>query len=216
MHMSRMRFILLGLTATAALSGVMATSALAAAPEWWVQKKVIAANEKIEPKLVVKSALTIKTSKLSIECTEDTVENGEIRPGNKNSMKKLIIGGCKVPGSPGCVVPAIETVPLTFSLTRLEEKGEVKLNFAPEVGHSLAKFKIPASEACSAPTTVELTTGEKAGMQCNYPGVEVEQIKHELNFGEGTGSEIVLNGEKAVFTGVVFFKLVSGKEWSAK
>jgi len=212
--MSRTRFILLGLMSAVALSAVMATSALAAAPEWWVEGSVIKVAEKIAPKGNLLTPIIIKSSKVTIECTEDTVKNGFIGPGNKNSMESLVMGGCKIPTLPSCVIPTVESNPLVFPLIRLEEKGKIKLNFTPETGKLLAKITVKGE--CAAKGSYELTVGEKAGMQCEYPGVETEKKEHELNFSEGAGSELLLNGEKAILTGIVHFGLASGKLWSAK
>lgn len=205
--------------AAAILSAVMATSALAASPEWWVEKSVIKVTEKIAPKGKIISPITIKTGKFLVKCTEDTVKNGIAGPGNKNSMESLVVQGCKVSGAAACVVPTIESVPLVFSLIRVEEKEtkKIRLNFTPEAEGSnlLAKITI-TGESCAFAGVYKLTTGEKAGMQCEYPGVETEKKEHELNFSEGSGSELEVNGEKAILSGVVDFGLVSGKEWSAK
>jgi hypothetical protein len=215
--MSKTKAVLIGLTVVCALSGVMATSALASSPEWWVNGKVISKEEKLNSKTTVLEPFVISTVKFSAKCKEVTIVNGVIRPGNtNNTIESLEFGLCEIASQPQCVLKGVKTVPLSFTLENPEKKEEAnKINFVPKSGSLLAEFTITGA-GCPVAGTWVIKSGAKAGMVCNYPGVEVESLEHELNFGEKSGSELFVNGEKATLAGIDHFSLASGNKWSVK
>ncbi len=215
--MSRTKAILFGLAAICALSAIMATSALASSPEWWVNGKVISKEEKVTSHATVVEPFSLSTPKYSARCKEVTIVNGVIRPGNtNNTIESLEFGLCEVVKMPQCSLKGVKTVPLSFTLENPEKKAEAnKINFIPKSGSILAEFTIIGAE-CPVSGKAVIKSGEKAGMVCNYPGVEVESLEHELNFGEKTGSELTIGGENVTLVGIDHFSLVSGNKWSVK
>jgi hypothetical protein len=210
--MSKVRLILLGLLVLFSFSAVGAASASAA--EWWVGGSLLTGKAELSAKTHVTKHFTIRSTKLSVECSEVKVKGGFIGQHNENSIESLIFEGCSVPGEPGCEVSPVDTEPLVFPLEG--EKGSIRLNFIPTTGTKFGVVTIKTKGTCGMTGSFKLTSGAKKGMICNYPGVETEHVEHELVFNESSGSEIEINGEKAMFNGEVFFKLASGKEWSAK
>ena len=215
--MSRTKAVFIGLAIVCALSGVMATSALASSPEWWVNGKVISKEEKVTSHATVIEPFFISSPKYSAKCKEVTIVNGVIRPGNtNNTIESLEFGLCEIVKQPQCGLKGVKTVPLSFTLENPEKKPEAnKINFVPKSGSTIAEFTITGSE-CPVAGKVAIKSGEKAGMVCNYPGVEVESLEHELNFGEKSGSELTIGGENVTFVGIDHFSLVSGNKWSVK
>jgi hypothetical protein len=210
--MSRIRPIVLGLLVLFSFSAV--TTASAAATEWWVGGSSLTGKAELSTKTHVTKSFTIKSAKLSVECSEVQVKNGFIGQFNENTIESLVFEKCSVVSQPGCEVATVATEPLAFPLEG--EKGNIKLNFMPKSGAKFGVVSIKTKGTCSVTGSFELKSGAKKGMICNYPGVEKEHVEHELVFNESSGSEIEINGEKATFTGEVLFKLTSGKEWSAK
>lgn len=186
-----------------------------AAPEWWVAGKVIGKREAIAGTPVVTQTIKFSNSKLTVACTAVKVIGGAIEPGNKDNLESLTFSGCTVPSNSNCAVSAIETEPLGFPLQG--EKGSIKLNFRPTTGLVIAVFTVSkAGGACGEAGTHKITSGPKSGMVCNYPSVEAESLEHELAFGEGSGSELEMDGLKASLIGTYKFALESHNEWSAK
>ncbi|HWY89268.1 MAG TPA: hypothetical protein VNY31_01215 [Solirubrobacteraceae bacterium] len=204
---------MLGLLVLFGFSAV--TAASAAAAEWWVGKSLLTGKEELSPKTNVTKSFTIKSAKLDVACSEISVKNGFIAQHNENTIESLVFEHCSVVGQSGCEVLPVATEPLAFPLEG--EKENIRLNFLPKKGGTtLGVVTIKAKGTCTVTGSFKLTSGAKRGMICNYPGVEKEHAEHELVFNEASGSEIEINSEKATFTGEVFFKLTSGKEWSAK
>jgi hypothetical protein len=210
--MSKIRLIMLGVLVLFCFSAAEVASASAA--EWWVKGHLLTGAEELATRTRVTSHFTIKSAKISVECSEISVKNGFIEQHNGNRIESLVFEGCGVPGEPGCKVAPVASEPLVFPLEG--EKGSLRLNFIPKTGTKIGVVTITTSGTCARTGSFKLTSGTKKGMICNYPGVETEHSEHELVFNEGSGSEIEINSEKAIFTGDVFFKLTSGDEWSAK
>jgi hypothetical protein len=210
--MSKIKLIMLGLLVLFSFSA--ATAASAAAAEWWVGGNLLKGKAELSTKAHVTKSLTIKSTKLSVECSEVQVKGGFIAQHNENTIESLVFEGCGVVGQPSCEVSPVATEPLAFPLEG--EKGNVRLNFIPKTGAKFGVVTIKTKGTCTVTGSFELRSGAKKGMICNYPGVETEHVEHELVFNEASGSEIEINGEKAMFFGEVLFKLASGKEWSAK
>jgi hypothetical protein len=186
-----------------------------AAPEWWVSGKVIAKKEAIAGAPVVTQTIKFSNSKLTVACTVVKVIGGAIEPGNKDNLESLAFSGCSVPSNSNCAVSAIETEPLGFPLQG--EKGNIKLNFRPTTGSTIAVFTVTkVGGTCTEAGTHKITSGPKSGMVCNYPSVETESLEHELAFGEGSGSELEMDGLKASMIGTYKFALASHSEWSAR
>jgi hypothetical protein len=203
---------MLGLLVLFCFGATQAASASAA--EWWVAGAPLTGAAELATKTHVIKHFTIKSAKISVECSEVSVKKGFIENNNGNRIEALVFEGCSVPGESSCEVSPIATEPLVFPLEG--EKGSIKLNFIPKTGTTFGVVTIKTKGSCSKTGSFKLTSGAKKGMICNYPGVETEHSEHELVFNEGSGSEIEINSEKAIFSGEVFFKLASGKNWSAR
>jgi hypothetical protein len=217
--MSKARSLVFCLFCVFVVGAVNAASAAALTPEWWIQGKVLTAEEKIaeQPKIV--KALTMTDKLLTVECPSVKVVNGVVKPNNKNTIKALVFEGCTVVGDANCEVPTFDTNPLVFPLEDpTGEKGKIKLNFRPETGNTLAVVTIVSKKGvtCIFAGKSELRSGEEAGMVCEYPEVEKERVEHELQFTKTSGSKVKLGGEEATFLGEIGFRLPSGKEWSAR
>lgn len=212
--MSRASAILLSLLALLVFGAAMAAPAFAS-PEWWVSGNPLSGSEKLAGSPTVVKPFVIASSAFKIECSKVGLVGGVIEQTNKNILKSFEFSSCIVVGNTKCEVVSFKTEPLNFPLQG--EKGNLKLNFQPTSGSLVALITIKEIGAtCSAKGTHKLTSGPKSGMVCNYPAVETESIEHELQFGEGSGSEVALDGNAATFTGVIKFSLESGSKWSAR
>lgn len=206
--------ILFGLVASLALLTTSAAVAQAA-PEWWVAGKVIENKEAIAGTPTVTQTIKFSNSKLTVACGAVKVIGGAIAPGNKDNLESLIFSSCTVPTNTNCTVTAIETKALSFPLQG--EKTKIKLNFRPASGSTIAVFTVSkGAGSCAQAGTHEITSGPSSGMVCNYPAVETESLEHELAFGEGSGSELEMDKEKAMLVGTYKFALASGGLWSAR
>lgn len=212
--MSRVSAMFLSLLALLVFGSAMATPAFAS-PEWWVSGNPLSGSEKLAGSPTVVKSFVIANSGLKIECSKVGLVGGVIGQTNKNNLELFEFRSCIVPGNTNCEVANFKTEPLNFPLQG--EKGNIKLNFRPVSGTLVALITIKEiGSTCSAKGTHKLTSGPKSGMVCNYPAVESEHIEHELQFGEGSGSEVELDAKAATFTGVIKFSLESGHEWSAR
>jgi len=213
--MKRASLSALVLVAVFALSAVAAS---AATPEWWVAGKLLEGTEKLGEPTKITHPVVIKTASLAVECSTVTVEAGAIGAKNENSAQSLGFQGCQVVGSPACEVANIKTEPLNFPLEK--PATVIKLRFTPKSGILIAVINVKSvsGQTCLVAGTKELTTGggEKGGMNCNYPNVEIEAVEHTLEFTATSGSEVKVNGEPAEFIATFAWKLASSKAFSAR
>lgn len=206
--------IQLSLLLLLAIGAVAASPASAASPEWWVEGGEIAKAETVAEAVVVKKAATLKIGLTTVTCSAVKIKNGVIAPKNTNSGT-FVFENCSIVGQPNCEVPSFNSEPLVFPLERVG--GTLKLNFQPASGKVLAVVVVKnKGGTCAAAGTYTVTSGTKAGMECNYPDVETEKKEHKLVFGPETGSEVFVGSIKAVFEGEFIVELLLGDKWSAK
>jgi hypothetical protein len=221
--MSRSKLFLLSLLALCALSTGFSASA-DATPEWWVAGGVIKTAEKLTTKVEVPEPIVFQSGAITIECSKLEVTGGFVRPKNENSAESLVFSECKVPGDATCVVETIKTKALKFPLAGTA--GAISLNFAPTTENVIATFKITSctNKATSGEKVIKSNSKTGIGMKCDYPGVESEQLNHELEFSAKSGSELEIESEPKgeakseplSLLALVKWALASAKKWSAR
>lgn len=211
--MSKVRLTMLGLLVVYALSVVLAPSASAATPEWWVEGKVLTGTEKVSEETKATGEAVLKSTGINVGCATVAVEGGSIGAKNEDTLNAVVFTKCTVVSPSGCEVAKIKSEPLVFPL---EESGSViKLNFRPKSGTLIAAITVTGS-SCTAKGTVDVTvSGEKGGMDCNYPGVETESLEHTLEFTKTSGSSFKIGSLTGELIANFKWKLASKKLFSA-
>jgi hypothetical protein len=205
------------LLAVLALSAVVASSATAASPEWWIAGSPLKAKATaaVAETTNVTIPFSIKTSLVAWECGAIAVPNAFIEGEKTARLKAIVFKNCKVTGTSGCTVPSTEeTHPLTATLEGTTKN--YKLDFAPTTKKVLSEVTFSGTHCAVTDGEEERLLPVEGSMACNYPGVETESVDHLLEFTATSGSLLKLAGEEATFTGLDEFWLASKSKWSVK
>lgn len=173
--MFRIKHIALCLLAMFVLAALAAASASAASPAWWVEKNPLGskATKVLAEATEVTTPFSIKGPSLDIECNSVQLPTSAIE-GEKNGRVNLVVKGCKDLTQPGCTIATIKSTPLNITLGGTT--GAFKLTFVPVKGVLVATVEV-SGKGCG-PTSIPVD----GTMACNYPNVEVEATRHELEF----------------------------------
>jgi hypothetical protein len=190
------------------LGAVLASTAAATSPAWFVAGKTLKTGEKeaVADTTSVKTAFVIKGSGFGVECKTVQLEKSSLEGENKGAAT-IVDSHCTDITQEDCAVATIKTRPLSVLLEGTVKS--LKLNFSPTTGKEVTTVNLSGGGCTLTEVRLEGT------MACNYPGVETEAFEHELEFTAGSGTKLKAFGLVAEFTGLDGFWLASGKKWSA-
>lgn len=198
--MKRIRIVGLCLTAMFVL-GVATASA--SAHEYQVEGGTVPQPIKGGSKTVSKLEGTVLGEKLTIECTKQTINKGELLAGGK-SNGEITYEGCSVKGQATCEVPNIK-----FKVNdELTGGPPVKDVFLPTGANE--EFVTIEIKVCGLKGKYPV----KGKQTCNLPGGEEFAPAHNIEC-LPAGSELTLGTEPAHYTGTTEVSLVSGLKFKA-
>lgn len=214
--MTKVRLILISCMA---MLGLFAANAVAAqaAPHWNVNGTALTGKENIE--IVKSTPFTLEASILGhehekIECAGLSETGGYIEAPNLDGAESLTFSECFMPTAPACVVPDIETEPVSSELIEGSD-GKLYDKFVPAAGPNEA-FAWIEIQKCGLATELEVT-GSAAG---GDSAATIEQKEHTLVFSQETadnaGTSLKVDGQPGIFTGEATLQLEHGENWSAQ
>jgi hypothetical protein len=208
---SRIKRIALCSFTLLALAALATSSASAASPSWWVEGKLLEAKtaKVLAETTEVTTPFVIKATSFDVECNSVQLPKSFIE-GEKTGQVNLTIKGCKDVTQPACTIATIKSGPLNITLGGA--MGAFKLTFAPAKGELVATIEA-SGKGCSS-TSIPLT----GTMACNYPKVETEATRHDLEFTTGSGTKLQFLKEEVTVAGNDMFWLEGAPEpkWSVK
>jgi hypothetical protein len=212
--MSRIKFILLSLLATFAVSMVASTFASAATHNYKVELTELIGSEEMEGNSQdAKLETTMGGTAITIQCQEDYSPSKEstIETGGKSKVVKLEFRQCIVYQARNkievltCVVKEPATAEAVDELV-----GQGEDLFKEKGAGPFTKLTLEGSKCgLGNPITLEI----KGTELCTTPGSALEEVTHELICTPG-GSTLKWGVETAKLWSSAWIKLKSAKKWS--